>query len=416
MNRRVFLAAATAAPFFLGAAKIDRKATTMLDSIISRLKNRDAKIDAVEFFGISVDAERRFSYTVQRHRQHAFIRIATDKHSGWGEANLGTQDKAKPFDKHVWRMKWYKEFIGKTVSESLQMLFDQRDQRAYRELEYAEMALLDLAGRLIGKPTVELLQLNGRDPVPGLYCILSDDPVAVKEGAKKALEQNLRTHLKVKLYGKRDVDVAVVDAARTVYGKDAYIVGDVNYGYRREASEESLDDIRDSMLALRKVGLSACEDPAALTSEQWIDLQKQVGQLDLVPDVPMRPSWKARETTNKEMGRVFNMHPACMGSIIETVLLGKIIKSWDRRLMVGDSSLIGTACPAWQQIAIGLNADWCEAIEKPQENKVFQQCLLTNPVSQTDDGKFALPNPLPGFGIELDLEKLKQRSYATLSL
>ena len=66
-----------------------------------------------------------------------------------------------------------------------------------------------------------------------------------------------------------------------------------------------------------------------------------------------------------------------------------------KKLMVGDASLVGPACSAWQQLAIGLGANWVEAIEKPQENDVFQRCVLRNPVERAPDGRFALKEKRP---------------------
>jgi len=388
------------------------------DRIVSQLRAEDAKIETVELYGIHVDAERRFSFGVQKHRQHAFIRFVAGDHSGWAEANLGYNKEHPriPFAKRIWRMKWYTGLKGMTVGEALTHLGEQRDKLGYREMEYAEMALLDLAGRLLDRPAVDLLELDGRKAIPGVYCILNDDPAHVKREATRAIGQNLRTHLKVKLYGEIDTDLGVVRAAREAYGRKAYIVGDVNMGYRRERSDEPINGIARALASLRDAGLSACEDPAEMSIVQWADLQKRVGKLDLVPDVPLRPAWKAPRQIDPTMGRVFNMHPACMGSVLETVSLGRLIRSWDRRLMVGDSSLVGPACPAWQQVAIGLGADWVEAIEKPQENNVFDQCLLRKPTGRTKDGRFAITRKLPGFGVEMDPAKLRKLAYDTASL
>ena len=82
--------------------------------------------------------------------------------------------------------------------------------------------------------------------------------------------------------------------------------------------------------------------------------------------------------------------------------------------MVGDASLIGPACPVWQQLAIVLEADWVEAIEKPQENDLFQQCLVRRPVMRSADGRFKLDKPLAGFGVEINVEKLAQLAFEVL--
>ncbi|MEM1060940.1 MAG: enolase C-terminal domain-like protein [Planctomycetota bacterium] len=222
--------------------------------------------------------------------------------------------------------------------------------------------------------------------------------------------------LKCKLYGDVGTDVAVIEAARNVVGDETYIVGDVNGGYRRKQSEDSVAAIAAALVDLHAAGLTACEDPAYMTPSQWAEVQRLVGGLDLLPDVPVRPAWKAARQINPNMGRVFNMHPACMGSAIEVVTLGRMIQGWGKRLMVGDSSLVGPACPAWQQIAIGLGADWVEAVEKPQENDVYQRCRTAAPTGRTPDGLFAYEAERPGFGTDLDADALHELSLATVTL
>ena len=130
----------------------------------------------------------------------------------------------------------------------------------------------------------------------------------------------------------------------------------------------------------------------------------------------MRPAWRSRTWITPEMGRVFNMHPGCMGSIIETAALGRKIKSWGRRAMIGDGSLVGPCCPVWEQIAVGLGADWVEAIEKPHENTVFQECTIHNPIRRREDGRFEIAERRPGFGVEIDTAALSEKAFGRMTL
>jgi L-alanine-DL-glutamate epimerase-like enolase superfamily enzyme len=379
----------------------------VMAGVLKTLEGRDAQIESITAYAIPVDAERRFSYGVQKGRLHAFIRITAGSHHGWTELNITSAIPDKKAPAYLAsQLKWYGELKGLTVAEALKAIVARRP-KGVRELEVTEMALLDLAGRLAGKPTIELLGLNGKEPIPGVFCILSDDPAEVEKMAKLALQQKLRTHLKVKLYGKVTTDIAVVQAARKEIGPDAFLVGDVNGGYRPKQTDEDIAHIADALRQLHAAGLSACEDPAYMTIAQWEALQAAVGGLALIPDVPVRPSWSASAQIRPGMGRIFNMHPGCMGSVMETVSLGHLIQSWERKLMVGDASLVGPACPAWTQMAIGLGADWVEAIEKPQENDVFQRCLIKNAVDRTPDGRFFIRENLPGWGFEIDETKLR---------
>ena len=383
-------------------------------SALSPITNR---IEAIEVYGVPVNAERRFSYEVQKGRWHLFIRFVAADKSGWTEMNIGSGEPDLPLAKRAGRLKWFSELKGKTPAEAIKFLHTNQDKLDRGALENAEMAVLDLAGRLLNKPAVEILTLTKTDSVPGIFCILNDDPAKVKIEAQRSLEQNLRTHLKVKLYGNTNTDCAVVRAAREVMGANAYIGGDVNMGYRHTPDTNApVDDIVAAMLTLRDAGLNACEDPGEMSNAQWAEVQRRVAPLVLIPDVPLRPAWKSRLTLDPAMGGTYNMHPNCMGSFIETVELGRVIQSAGKKLMVGDASLVGPACPAWQQIAIGLGADWVEALEKPQENDVFQRCVQQNPVARTSDGRYELKARRPGFGVDIDVNKLKELSSGMLNL
>jgi hypothetical protein len=99
-----------------------------------------------------------------------------------------------------------------------------------------------------------------------------------------------------------------------------------------------------------------------------------------------------------------------MGSVADTVPLGRRVQQeFGARLMVGDQSLVGVACTAWEQVAIGLGADWVEAIEKPQENDLLQRVTLACSTEQKADGRFGIAELRPGFGLELDLDALREQ-------
>ena len=393
--------------------------------ITQRVSTLDQKIESITFYGIAIDAVRKFSYQTQKGRQHAFVAIKAGGKTGWCELNYGSAENLADGELFKYRCKnvcgFAEQLKGKTIPEALEHVAALRDKANRAALENFEIALLDLAGKLINKPSVELLGLPGNHPIPGLYCILSDQPGEVEIRARNAYDShNLKTHLKVKLYGRPDVDVAIIKAARSVYGESAYIVGDVNMGYNpkklhKGQKHRDVDEIVSCMRKLKQAGLSGCEDPAEMPVVEWEKVQSSVPELDLVPDVPLRPSWRALDQISKDMGRVFNMHPHCMGSIIQTVDLGLTIQSWDRKLMVGDASLVGPSCAPWIHLACGLNADWVEAIPKPDENSVYQQCLTLEPFIRDNKGRFKRNPVAVGFGVELDEKKLTSLAFISLS-
>lgn len=362
------------------------------------------RVESVELYRFDCVKPRHFSFGTWHNRQHLVLRVRYGAHSGWGEMIAAKNDPT--FD-IASKAPEFAGLVGLSIGEAIMHVRATVGEAGANETEVAEMALIDLAGRLAGRPSAEMLGLTATAPVPGLYCILDDRPDHVRAEAKTALAQGLATHLKVKLFGDVARDLAVITAARDVYGPGAYVVGDANGGYPPHDLAALAHDLRQ----LHAAGLSGCEDPAYMPNEDWVALQRAVGPLDLVPDAPVKGAARALRTLLPGMGRVYNIHPANTGSMFDAVALARRIQSMGAKLMIGDDSLLGPACTAWTQLAIGLGADWVEAIEKPQECDAFLKCVRSRATRQADDGRFEVTTGTPGFGLEVD-----EAALASLSM
>ncbi|MBO5900756.1 MAG: hypothetical protein J6Q80_08465, partial [Lentisphaeria bacterium] len=73
-------------------------------------------------------------------------------------------------------------------------------------------------------------------------------------------------------------------------------------------------------------------------------------------------------------------------------------------------SLVAAGCTAWQQVASAIGARWVEALEKPDEFSAFADCIKSCATCIDKDGKYAMTQGVPGFGLELDREKLRSIS------
>jgi L-alanine-DL-glutamate epimerase-like enolase superfamily enzyme len=220
----------------------------------------------------------------------------------------------------------------------------------------SELALIDLRGKLTGRSAAELLVLDGRKPVPGVFVILSKDPDNVREKTAAAIASNRDKYIKVKLFGDTETDRAVVSAVRSLASRErCFLIGDVNCGYS-DALDFSLEKLGIQLIMLQTAGLDACEDPAEMSFSDWVGLQKFVDPLPLISDYTMRPARKALRTMLPGMSKIYNIHPDTMGSVFDAVALAEKIKADGASLMIGDDSLIGPGCTAWQQLAIGLGA------------------------------------------------------------
>lgn len=360
-------------------------------------------VDSVSLYLINVTKARNFSHSVWHNRQHVFLKIRSGSHIAWAEALVNKNNL--DFDIAAWGT-FLKDLEGKELEEGINYTRNKFFAGSWnaKQSEPALIALYDLLGKVAQRPTIEMWGLNDRKPVPGLFCILEKDVEQALVQAEIAKEQNLTSHVKVKMFGIPEVDMALTKALRHSFGKETFLMADANRGYKKW---KSIDELAAILKALQKEGLDAMEDPAELSSEQWIELQSKAGDFSLIPDRPMRPAYKALDLFVPEMGDYFNIHPDTMGTFKEAIELGKRIIGSNRGLMIGDSSLIGPACTIWQQIAIGLGASWIEAIEKPQESEVFAQCVIEKSTRINKDGFCEISELQAGFGIEMDEKKLK---------
>ncbi|GGD04183.1 mandelate racemase/muconate lactonizing enzyme family protein [Hyunsoonleella pacifica] len=361
------------------------------------------KITKIEIFRYDINIPRYFSWGTWHNRQHLFIKISSGDFYGWTETPAS---KNNPDFKPTAWVNYLKQFKGLTLGEAQKRLASEQvlgSKRSLKMLESLDMGLLDLSGRLQNKSAVDLLGLSGNKPVPGLYCILDKDDKKVREEAEKSIEQNLGHHMKFKMYGNEKVDLKLLHTIRDVLGDEAVVISDVNKGYKKWKSLNELKTILDRFKAN---GLNAIEDPAHLKTKQWIALQKMVGDLTLIPDAPMRPAWKGIKTMETGMGRIFNLHPSTMGSLTHTAKLAHKVKEIGAKVMIGDDSLVGPACSAWQQIAIGVGATWVEAIEKKEDSKIYLECLQSSATKKEANGYYSF-TPKPGFGLEIDTDRLK---------
>ncbi|NOV04708.1 enolase C-terminal domain-like protein [Paenibacillus planticolens] len=381
--------------------------------IMERLDQVTDPIRSIELYRYDVNVQRQFSHGAWTNRIHGFIRIAAGDRGGWGENIMAIN--REELDLNEW-LNPLQDLIGMTIGEAVRTVMSRLVELGSKRAEMVEMALLDLAGQLLGQSALELLELDGKEPVPGLFCILEKDPEKVRERAQESWHQGYRTHVKVKLFGDTQLDKKVIEAARGIMGQETFIIGDVNDGYRPKKSDDSLDGIVVALRVLQEAGLNACEDPANLTVPQWVELQRQVGVLELLPDAPLRPAVDAVRLAVTGMGGIYNIHPGCAGSLIHAVELARKIRGFGARLMIGDDSLVGPACTVWQQIAIGLSADWVEALEKPGESDAFDACVTAQDTYRTADGRVSMSGRSPGFGLTMDEKQLRtcSRDYSKL--
>ncbi len=387
-----------------------------------------APLDALRLYFIEVNYKREFSFGSWPKRLHCCVMAESGGHRGWGEACVSMG--ARTTEEMVKNMaRSFAPWHGKSLDEAKSLVKVRRGRTPDRVLEALDMALLDVSARREGISALTALEAAyGARPktgkgafnpvkdsaaVPGLKCILQKDPRAAQDLARVMA----KTHLKVKLFGDNVHDYNLIKAVREVIGKDCYLVGDVNMGFSPLVGADlDLGDLTRALGNLREAGLDACEDPANLSWAGLEKLQAAVGEMAIIPDEPMRPAYEIIKHIKPVRGHIYNLHPNCMGSVVETYNLAKKLSAGGAGVMIGDSSLIGPACAAWQQIACAVKAQWCEALEKPEESAAFTSAIVSSPMGRLEDGRLRIERNAGGFGLEVDLDKLKANSFAVMDV
>ena len=361
-------------------------------------------IDKIELFRYDVTTVRHFSFGSWDNRQHLFLKISSGKYEGWSEVLAATN--TPEFNPLEWGA-YLNEFKELEINEAYNLLKKNQvkgSKLTNKQMELLEMGLLDLIGRIKGKPVTELLGLNMHKAVPGLFCVLDDSVNGVRKSVNNAINQGFKSHFKIKMFGKKDLDLTLLQTIKGILDKKSVVIADANGGYK---NMKNTDEMASILNEFKQNGLYGIEDPAKMNMEQWKELQLKVGDLNLIPDEPMRPSWEGYEKVNKKMGRIFNLHPCAMGSIIYMGKTAQKIKKFGGKVMIGDASFVGPGCSQWRQIAIGAGAEWVEAIDKNGDSDKFLSCVISEPTFRDKKGRFSMIRK-SGFGIEIDSEKLKR--------
>jgi len=267
------------------------------------------KVDNISLYLINVNTKRHFSHGSWNNRQHIIIEIKSGNFSGWGETKVSNNQP--DFDIYKWidNFSFIKDLgIQNAINNIRKSFFN--SQISARVSEGVLIALYDLLGKINKKPTIEMWNLEGRDPVPALFCILERDTSMVLEKAKIAKEQNMHRYVKLKMFGELETDLKNLIALRGFLGPNSFINGDANSGYK---NIKNLDELVTILNTLNRAGMNSIEDPGLHTKEDWEYLNKNVINMSLVPDKILRPAKESLKFYSKEMGKILYIHPHVQG-------------------------------------------------------------------------------------------------------
>lgn len=387
-----------------------RRAEVIYNDVISncmqKLGGFTQQIERISIYIKHINALKRFSCETWTSRQDAIVAIEAAGVTGYAECIAGVN--RADYSLALWQQN-LEMLKGKSAAEAFHILRCMQGSWEEQFIEMLEMALLDLCGKLEKCSALQLLGYNRLYEINGVHVILSDDVAAVSSSAQWARAQGKSRLIKVKLFGDTELDCSIIQTVRKFCpAEDTYLIGDVNCGYGKKSDTLRLEDIRIRLQKLQAAGLNACEDPARLEVDEWIELQDSLPMLALIPDYPLRKARESIHIIRSGMGKIYNIHPDSAGSLLDALALAAYIKELGAEVMIGDDSLLGPATSMWQQVAAALGACWVEATEKKEESAFYFRALKT---AATDSSCNPISiRPADGFGIQLDEAILKDEA------
>jgi L-Ala-D/L-Glu epimerase / N-acetyl-D-glutamate racemase len=257
-----------------------------------------------------------------------------------------------------------------------------------------EMALLDLKGKALGTPLVNLLGGIYRDSVEWMGYVFIDEPQANAALARRYMEEGYGT-LKVKVGRDIDQDARRLKAIRETVGPEVKIRVDANMAWSRSTA-------RRAIAALEPHGLQYVEQPLP-----WTDIDG-MAELSRAVDVPIAADESC--TGVREAARLIEAG-ACEVLILYVSEAGGLTRA---QQIVRMAETAGVACVlgTWAELGVGTAA----GAHLIAASRNFPFANDTHYALQSDDiltemlpireGRLAVPAG-PGLGVQVDRAKVE---------
>ena len=251
-----------------------------------------------------------------------------------------------------------------------------------------ECALHDTAARQQDVPLYQFLGTKLRDEVPILRILSIKTPEEMAQNAAKRVVEGYR-HLKIKVEGKVEDDVARVHAIREKVGSDVHLTVDANQSYTVENAIEALN-------RMAKYDIALAEQPVA--KNDLIGLKRVTDAVPMTVEADESANGLARveELAKGHIVDAISLKIPKLGGLRNTLAAARICEAHGLSYRMG--AAVGSRLLSAQAMHL---AAVLPAIEGPCELGEFAR-LLDDPFEgiEIENGHLRLPQG-PGSGVSL---------------
>jgi L-alanine-DL-glutamate epimerase-like enolase superfamily enzyme len=252
-----------------------------------------------------------------------------------------------------------------------------------------EMALLDLKGKVLDVPVVELLGGRTREAVPVIGYLFIDDPEA---NARKAADFVEAGHRELKLKVGRDLgtDYDTLAAIRDRVGSDVKIRIDANMNWSVPAAIKWIN-------ALERFDLQYVEQPVPDFDVAGLAQVRRSVAVPIAADEACTSVRSAIELIKADACDVFVVYPSEAGGMTRALQIGALAAAAGKWCAIGSWAELGVATTANAHVAAASTSfPFANDTHYPLQTRD----VLVDAV-EIQDGRITIPRD-PGLGVALD--------------
>jgi L-alanine-DL-glutamate epimerase-like enolase superfamily enzyme len=258
-----------------------------------------------------------------------------------------------------------------------------------------DIALWDLAGKLLSLPISTLLGGRFRERIEMHGSVGWDDPAAMVDTAHA---QRALGYGALKLYAGRGTvggDLGRIEAVREAVGPDVGLLLDVN-------GQWSVSQCLNALPRLAELGVVLLEQPLAASDELGQAEVVRASGVDICADESIYTAADVARIGRQRTARVINLGLSKLGGLLRAGECETVARSVGLGITVGSVLELGIASTAGLHLAAAV-----QDLTYPSYliGPLKYERQITSPELRVEDGEVAVPTG-PGLGVEVDVDLL----------
>lgn len=281
--------------------------------------------------------------------------------------------------------------------EKIESMIDKRLAENYSAKTAVDMALYDAVGKSLNIPAYALLGGRYREKAPVGLELGIIKPKDMQSVVDKVLEFK-PTVIKLHVGTTPDEDITEIKAFHDAVGSRAVIRADSNGAYTTDEAIRVLRKVQDCELEY-------FEQPVPRTNLDGLAQIRRIVQTPIAVDESVWTPQEAMAVCKKEAADVINIKLTRVGGLNRAKKIADIAHSAFLKVHIGCEAEFGIASAAKVHISVALENATCASAGEFTEILTLRDNIVKEPYWIKNS--FIEPNNKPGFGIELDNEKMK---------